>query len=106
MAIRANATGGRPSKGSRRFIGFRVQDSTADEVAFMAASRGLTVTDYVADALARQLARDQENGPKSGIRASCLSVLRRRTSHFYPTSHRPHDIRLAPLINRRNPNGR
>lgn len=60
MAIRPNAAGGRPSKGSRKFIGFRVQKRTADDVAFIAAAKGLTVNDYVADALAKQVARDKK----------------------------------------------
>ncbi|KIC68693.1 hypothetical protein [Pseudarthrobacter phenanthrenivorans] len=56
----AKAARGRPSKGLRGFIGFRVQEKTADEVAFIAASKGITVTDYVSDALAKQLARDKK----------------------------------------------
>lgn len=62
MAIRAaKAARGRPSKGRRGFIGFRVQEKTADEVALIAASKGITVTDYCLEALAKQIARDKKN---------------------------------------------
>ncbi|WP_018771411.1 hypothetical protein [Arthrobacter sp. 162MFSha1.1] len=62
MAIRAaKAALGRPSKGRRAFIGFRVHEKMADEVALIAASKSLTVTDYCLEALAKQIARDKRN---------------------------------------------
>lgn len=58
MAAVINRGGGRPSKGLRKYIGFRVQAKTADDVAQVAAAKGLTVTDYVSSAVARSLQED------------------------------------------------
>ena len=46
-AVAVNRGGGRPSKGLRKFIGFRTQEHTADGIAKVAAHKGLTVTDHL-----------------------------------------------------------
>ncbi|MBG0738843.1 hypothetical protein IV500_05335 [Paeniglutamicibacter antarcticus] len=50
---------GRPSRGLRKYIGFRVQEETAEEVSLVAAAKGITVSDYVASAVARSLIEDR-----------------------------------------------
>jgi predicted HicB family RNase H-like nuclease len=50
---------GRPSRGLRKYIGFRVQEETAEEVAQVAAAKGITVSDYVSSAVARSLIEDR-----------------------------------------------
>lgn len=58
MAPVVNRGGGRPSKGPRKYIGFRVQAKMADDVASIAAALGVTVTDYVSAAVSRSLQED------------------------------------------------
>lgn len=57
-AIAVNRGGGRPSKGLRRFIGFRAQECTADGIAKVAAAKGLTVSEYVLSAVEPQMKSD------------------------------------------------
>ncbi|WP_427019403.1 hypothetical protein ACQCSX_22180 (plasmid) [Pseudarthrobacter sp. P1] len=58
MTAVINRGGGRPSKGLRKFIGFRAQVQTADDVAHVAAFKGITVSDYVTSAVVRSLKED------------------------------------------------
>ena len=51
MSAVINRGGGRPSKGLRKYIGFRTQAKTADDVQMIAAAKGMTVTDYVSSAV-------------------------------------------------------
>lgn len=57
-AVAVNRGGGRPSKGSRKFIGFRSPTCTADSIAKVAAAKGLTVSEYVLLAVEPQLQSD------------------------------------------------
>jgi predicted HicB family RNase H-like nuclease len=58
MSAVINRGRGRPSKGLRKYIGFRVQEKTAEDVALVAAAKGMSVSDYVSSALARSLQED------------------------------------------------
>lgn len=58
MSAVINRGGGRPSKGLRKYIGFRTQAKTADDVQMIAAAKGMTVTDYVSSAVDRSLRED------------------------------------------------
>lgn len=58
MSAVINRGRGRPSKGLRKYIGFRVHEKTADDVAAVAAAKGVSVSDYVSSALARALQED------------------------------------------------
>jgi hypothetical protein len=57
-AVAVNRGGGRPSKGLRKFIGFRTPEHTADGIAKVAAHRGLTVTEYVLSVVEPKLKED------------------------------------------------
>lgn len=57
-AVAVNRGGGRPSKGLRKFIGFRTRTTTADGIAKVAAAKGLTVSEYVLSAVEPQLQSD------------------------------------------------
>ncbi|WP_084507465.1 hypothetical protein [Arthrobacter sp. TB 26] len=57
-AVAVNRGGGRPSKGLRKFIGFRSPECTADGIAKVAAAKGLTVSEYVLSAVEPQLRSD------------------------------------------------
>jgi hypothetical protein len=57
-AVAVNRGGGRPSKGLRKFIGFRTQERTADGIAKVAAAKGLTVSEYVLSAVEPKLQSD------------------------------------------------
>jgi hypothetical protein len=59
MAAVINRGRGRPSKGLRKYIGFRVQVETAEEVAQVAAAKGITMSDYISSAVARSLIEDR-----------------------------------------------
>lgn len=59
MSAVINRGGGRPSKGLRKYIGFRTQAKTAEDVALIAAAKGITVTDYVSSAVDRSLKEDR-----------------------------------------------
>ncbi len=58
MTAVAHRGGGRPSKGLRKYIGFRVPAEMADQVAQIAEAEGVTITDYVAAVVAKQLQVD------------------------------------------------
>jgi hypothetical protein len=58
MTAVAHRGGGRPSKGLRKYIGFRVPAEMADQVAQVAEAEGVTITDYVASVVAKQLQID------------------------------------------------
>ncbi|WP_211880056.1 hypothetical protein [Pseudarthrobacter albicanus] len=58
MTAVAHRGGGRPSKGLRKYIGFRVPAEMADQVAQVAEAEGVTITDYVASVVAKQLQVD------------------------------------------------
>src|SRR6478752_177548 len=58
MSAVINRGGGRPSKGLRKYIGFRTQAKTAEDVQMIAAAKGMTVTDYVSSAVDRSLRED------------------------------------------------
>jgi hypothetical protein len=58
MTAVAHRGGGRPSKGLRKYIGFRVPAEMADQVAQVAEAEGVTITDYVAAVVAKQLEVD------------------------------------------------
>ena len=58
MSAVINRGGGRPSKGLRKYIGFRTPAKTAEDVHMIAAAKGMTVTDYVASAVDRSLRED------------------------------------------------
>jgi hypothetical protein len=58
MTAVAHRGGGRPSKGLRKYIGFRVPAEMADQVAQVAEAEGITITDYVASVVAKQLQID------------------------------------------------
>ncbi|MEO3939514.1 hypothetical protein V3C41_00345 [Paenarthrobacter nicotinovorans] len=58
MSAAINRGGGRPSKGLRKYIGFRTPAKTAEDVHMIAAAKGMTVTDYVASAVDRSLRED------------------------------------------------
>ncbi len=58
MSAVINRGGGRPSKGLRKYIGFRTQAKTAEDVQMVAAAKGMTVTDYVSSAVDRSLRED------------------------------------------------
>jgi len=58
MSAVINRGGGRPSKGLRKYIGFRTQAKTAQDVQMIAAAKGMTVTDYVSSAVDRSLRED------------------------------------------------
>lgn len=58
MSAVINRGGGRPSKGLRKYIGFRTPAKTAEDVHKIAAAKGMTVTDYVASAVDRSLRED------------------------------------------------
>lgn len=58
MTAVAHRGGGRPSKGLRKYIGFRVPAEMADQVAQVAEAEGVTITDYVASVVAKQLEVD------------------------------------------------
>jgi hypothetical protein len=60
MTAVAHRGGGRPSKGLRKYIGFRVPAEMADQVAQVAEAEGVTITDYVASVVAKQLQADLE----------------------------------------------
>ncbi|MEO5315562.1 hypothetical protein [Pseudarthrobacter sp. CC12] len=57
-AVAVNRGGGRPSKGLRKFIGFRSPEPTADGIAKVAAHKGLTVTEYLLSVVEPQLKED------------------------------------------------
>jgi hypothetical protein len=57
-AVAVNRGGGRPSKGPRKFIGFRAKESTAEDIAKVAAAKGLTVTEYVLSVIEPRLQFD------------------------------------------------
>ena len=58
MSAVINRGGGRPSKGLRKYIGFRTKAKTAEVVQMIAAAKGMTVTDYVSSAVDRSLRED------------------------------------------------
>jgi hypothetical protein len=58
MTAVAHRGGGRPSKGLRKYIGFRVPAEMADQVAQVAEAEGVTITDYVTSVVAKQLQVD------------------------------------------------
>jgi hypothetical protein len=58
MSAVINRGGGRPSKGLRKYIGFRTPAKTAEDVQMIAAAKGMTVTDYVSSAVDRSLRED------------------------------------------------
>jgi predicted HicB family RNase H-like nuclease len=58
MSAVINRGRGRPSKGLRKYICFRVQEKTADDVALVAAAKGMSVSDYVSSAVHRSLQED------------------------------------------------
>lgn len=58
MSAVINRGGGRPSKGLRKYIGFRTPAKTAEDVQRIAAAKGMTVTDYVSSAVDRSLRED------------------------------------------------
>lgn len=58
MSAVINRGGGRPSKGLRSYIGFRTQQKKVDDVKMVAAAKGMTITDYVANAVDRSLLED------------------------------------------------
>ena len=58
---RGHGKGGRKSKGDRRLIATRIDASVAVEVAAAAAERGMTVSDYLADLVYRDLAKPCPN---------------------------------------------
>lgn len=60
MTAVINRGGGRPSKGLRKYIGFRVQPKFHDDVAQVAAAMGMTVSDYVGSAVAQILEEDKK----------------------------------------------
>ena len=49
MTSSRRGIGGRPSKGDRRLVGSRMPISDVDKLHAVAAARGVTVSDYVAD---------------------------------------------------------
>jgi hypothetical protein len=57
-AVAVNRGGGRPSKGLRKFIGFRSPEPTADGIAKVAAHKGLTVTEYLLSVVEPKLKED------------------------------------------------
>jgi hypothetical protein len=58
MSAVINRGGGRPSKGLRKYIGFRTPAKTAEDVQMIANAKGMTVTDYVSSAVDRSLQED------------------------------------------------
>jgi hypothetical protein len=57
-AVAVNRGGGRPSKGLRKFIGFRSPERTADGIAKVAAAKGITVSEYVLSVIEPKLQSD------------------------------------------------
>ena len=49
MTSSRRGIGGRPSKGDRRLVGSRMPISDVDKLHAVAAARGMTVSDYVAE---------------------------------------------------------
>jgi hypothetical protein len=55
--------GGRPSKGERRFIAARVPGPHAEELFARADARGISLSEFLNDMIARELARPDTVSP-------------------------------------------
>lgn len=61
MAATGNRGGGRPSKGDRKFIGFRLETSCAEKLSRIASQDGMAVSDVVAAIIEREIMERERN---------------------------------------------
>ena len=63
MALRKRATGGRPGKGERHLVTSRVPVLHAEQLFARADARGISLSEYLAEVIARELEADPVSPP-------------------------------------------